>query len=136
VVSAGVERLVRQRAGDRCEYCLLPQTHVVRTFHVDHVLAVQHLSDDSPDNLALACHRCNAFKGPNIAGVDPVTRAVTRLFNPRTDAWNSHFAWRGGTIVGLTDIGNVTIHVLKMNERSAVRLRVALMSRKLFFLAK
>jgi hypothetical protein len=135
VVQANVERKVRERAGDRCEYCLLPQVHVVRTFHIDHIVATQHLSDDSLDNLALACHRCNGFKGPNVAGVDLTTREILRLFNPRKDHWEDHFTWRGGTIVGISDIGKVTVTVLRMNERSAVRLRVALMSRNLYFSA-
>ena len=31
-------RQVRQRAGDVCEYCCLPQASQEATFHVDHVL--------------------------------------------------------------------------------------------------
>ena len=28
---------------------------------------------DEVDNLALACHRCNLHKGPNLSGIDPLT---------------------------------------------------------------
>gem|GEM_PF-2344866 len=36
-------------------------------------------------NLAYACSLCNSHKGTNFAGVDPVTRKKTHLFNPRRD---------------------------------------------------
>jgi 5-methylcytosine-specific restriction endonuclease McrA len=48
-------RLVRERAGDRCEYCLHPQEYSETTHHVDHIVARQHLGGDVPSNLALAC---------------------------------------------------------------------------------
>jgi 5-methylcytosine-specific restriction endonuclease McrA len=62
--------LVRRRADNRCEYCLLPQTHSALTHHVEHVVAKQHGGSDEPDNLALACKRCNLRKGPNLTGID------------------------------------------------------------------
>jgi hypothetical protein len=55
-----IRQRVRGRAGNRCEYCRLPQDaapHLV--FHVEHILAQQHVLDDSLDNLALACPDCN-----------------------------------------------------------------------------
>ena len=64
--------LVRRRAGNRCEYCLLPQAHSQLTHHIEHIVAKQHGGRDDIDNLALACHRCNLRKGPNLTGVDPV----------------------------------------------------------------
>lgn len=59
-----VREMVRQRAGDRCQYCRIPQYAIpdVR-FHVEHVVAVQHGGGDDPENLALACDRCNYYKG-------------------------------------------------------------------------
>lgn len=58
-MDAAVRKLVRHRAGDRCEYCHLPQAAVDARFHVDHVVALQHLNEtgDEPDRLALACDR-------------------------------------------------------------------------------
>ena len=63
--------LVRTRAGYRCEYCQLHQDHSNLTFHVEHIVAKQHRGSDDVDNLALACHRCNLRKGPNLTGIDP-----------------------------------------------------------------
>ena len=31
-------------------------------------------------NLAVACHHCNLYKGPNLTGIDPSTRKVVRIF--------------------------------------------------------
>ena len=84
-------RRIWKRAGDRCEYCLIPQSAFPVPFQVDHILAEKHGGQTVPDNLALACPHCNRFKGPNIAGLDPDTRELTRLFNPRSDTWADHF---------------------------------------------
>jgi len=59
---------VRERAKSRCEYCSTPEW--ITPFlpsPTDHIIARQHRSDDSLDNLALACDRCNAYKGPNLS---------------------------------------------------------------------
>jgi len=56
-----LRHLVQERAGNRCEYCRLPQAAVDATFHVDHVIARQHLDEPADDaaRLALACDRWN-----------------------------------------------------------------------------
>jgi hypothetical protein len=71
---------------------------------------------DDPDNFALACHRCNLHKGPNLAGIDPRTQHVVSLFHPRRDRWSEHFAFEGVYILGISGIGRATVHVLA-NER-------------------
>jgi HNH endonuclease len=76
VISAEARNLVRARARDHCEYCLLDQRHSHLRHHVEHIVAKQHGGLDDLDNLALACHRCNLCKGPNLTGVDPQTRSV------------------------------------------------------------
>jgi len=97
-------------------------------FQVDHIIAKQHGGMDNLDNLALACIHCNRYKGPNIAGIDPDTGKLTRLFNPRTDEWNGHFRWNGAEIAALGPIGRVTAGVLFMNDPEAVWLRSTLKS--------
>lgn len=76
--------LVRRRAGDRCENCRLPQQAGVLTFHVDHIVAKQHLDDSQDDAqfFCLAWNRCNAYKGTNLASVDPETGLQVPLFHP------------------------------------------------------
>ena len=115
---------VRRRANHRCEYCHLPQAAApFVTFHVEHVQAKQHHGGDNELNLALACPDCNFKKGPNVATISPESGQLLPLFNPRTDAWDQHFALVGLEIVGLTAIGRATVLLLDMNddERLVVR---------------
>jgi hypothetical protein len=81
---------------------------------------------DKLDNLALACIHCNRYKGPNIAGIDPDTGELTRLFHPRIDKWHRHFTWNGAEIQPLTSIGRVTLSVLFMNDPELVWMRTSL----------
>jgi hypothetical protein len=103
------------RAHHRCEYCRIPHPHYRLPFQVDHIIARQHGGAATLDNLAMACFHCNRFKGPNIAGLDPTSGELVRLFHPRTDRWTEHFRFDGPRLVGLTPIGRATIHVLAMN---------------------
>ena len=79
--------LVRQRAGERCEYCLIRQEHYESALHIEHIVAKQHGGDDAPLNLALSCNHCNLHKGPNLAGLDPKSGQLVPLFNPRRHLW-------------------------------------------------
>src|SRR4051794_3686215 len=116
-MNAATRQLVRDRAGDRCEYCGLPQEALpLVTFHVEHIRAKQHGGSDDPSNLALSCHHYNLHKGPNLTGIDPETDTLTPLFDPRRDAWDEHFARRGLLIVDLTPVGRTTVRVLAMNS--------------------
>jgi hypothetical protein len=80
------------------------------------------------DNLALACHRCNLHKGPNLTGIDPLTKSVVSLFHPRTDEWREHFALMGVRIEGLSGIGRATVQVLAMNDARRLELRTELLA--------
>jgi len=122
-----LDQLVRHRAANRCEYCLLQQRHSKLTFPIDHIVAKQHGGSTCSENLALCCGRCNYYKGPNIAGVDPQTHLLCRLFNPRIDQWHEHFEYRGATLFGLTDIGRTTVAVLKTNVPMRLAVRKALL---------
>ena len=122
------EKTVRSRAGDRCEYCRMPQSAGRLTFPIDHILARQHGGKTTMANLALACLRCNLNKGPNIAGVDPRSREIVRLFHPRRDLWEDHFRWHGPRLIGKTSIGRTTVRLLAMNEIGVVETRRALMA--------
>lgn len=110
----------------------MPQAAHVRTFAIDHVVARQHGGPSTPDNLALACLRCNSHKGPNLAGIDPETGRMTRLFNPRSDVWADHFRWNSPYLTGLTDVGRTTIDVLTINHPDYIGLRESLILEGLF----
>ena len=127
-MDAATRKRIAARAGGRCEYCRLPQSQAgFAAFHVEHVIARQHRGPDDDENLALACHRCNAHKGPNLAGYDPDTGEIVRLFHPRRDAWTEHFFRDGPRIRGLTGIGRTTVWVLQMNAEVRLELRAAIL---------
>jgi hypothetical protein len=122
-MNSALEQLVWQRAKSCCEYCRLPQAVSPLPHAVDHIIARQHGGLTEADNLALACFFCNSYKGPNIAGLNPLTGRRVRLFHPRKDRWGRHFAWQGPILMGRTVAGRVTINLLEINRPEAVELR-------------
>jgi hypothetical protein len=128
-MDAGTRQFIRDRAGEICEYCRLHQDNSELVHHIEHVIARQHGGSDEIDNLALACHRCNLHKGPNLSGVDPSTGAVVSLFHPRRDEWHRHFALRGSRIEGLTPSGRATVDALALNDARRIELRQELLRR-------
>jgi len=122
-MDAATRKLVRQRAVERCEYCRLPAAADEWPFHVEHIISRQHRGDDDPLNLAWACSRCNLHKGPNIASIDPRTKELVGLFNPRMEVWEDHFEIDQGRIVGRTAVGRATVRLLSMNYSRRKELR-------------
>ena len=122
-MDAATREIVRLRAGDRCEYCRLHQQYCELIHHVEHIVAKQHGGSDHPDNLALACHRCNLHKGPNLTGIDPLTKQVVSLFHPRRDLWEEHFVFQGPFIRGTSPAGRATVEVLAMNDARRLEIR-------------
>jgi len=123
---ASLRREVRERAGARCEYCLLPESQAVPPHEPDHLIAVKHDGQTTSENLALACFLCNRFKGSDIASIDAVTSELVGLFNPRTQRWFEHFRLDGAYIVPLTAVGRVTEKLLRFNIPSRVGIRARL----------
>src|SRR5437870_3521279 len=110
----------------------MPQSVYELRFQIDHVIARQHQGQTILENLALSCLRCNAHKGPNIAGVDPATGQLTRLFHPRQDQWSAHFEWDGARLIGKTAEGRTTIVVLGINHPAYIEVREALIKEGVF----
>lgn len=124
---------VRSRGAGRCEYCHFPETVAALPFQMDHIIAQKHDGSSDESNLAFACYFCNSSKGPNIAGVDPVSGEIVRLFHPRQDVWGDHFAWKDAWLFGLTRFARATIQVLNINAPEAVALRESLMEEGFIF---
>lgn len=127
-IPAALRRQVRERAGDRCEYCRIHESETEFGCEVDHILSEKHQGPTIADNLALACFFCNRNKGTDMGSVrssdDPT---FVRFFNPRIDSWEEHFERSAEEhILGRTDIGQVTARVFGFNvaarllERRAV----------------
>ena len=122
---------VKRRAGYRCEYCRivgweLQADHIVpRSPHRHPIGAGAAVNLDDPENLAAACAHCNRLKGDFTTGRDPLSGREVRLFHPRRDTWDEHFAWSGDylRILPLSDVGGATIARLRMNDPILVRQR-------------
>ena len=124
-IPAQLRRLVEERAGDRCEYCLLPAQLSFFPHEVDHVVPEKHNGKTEADNLALACWRCNRHKGTDLGSFDPETNHFSFLSNPRTQLWAEHFQLQSFQIIGVSPVGRTTAFLLQLNtlERIAERQR-------------
>jgi HNH endonuclease len=128
-ISSELRRLVSDRADHLCEYCLIHEEDTFFGCEVDHVISEKHGGLTREANLAYACLPCNRCKGSDVASVVPQTGELIRLFNPRADRWADHLglAQDGLTILPLTDVGEATIRILRLNgndrllEREALR---------------
>jgi hypothetical protein len=116
-ISAALRRQVRERAGNRCEYCGIHEDDTEYGCEVDHILSEKHSGPTEAENLGLACFFCNRNKGSDMGSVrssDDLT--FVRFFNPRTDVWGEHFEHSSDyRILGRTDIGRVTARIFGFN---------------------
>jgi hypothetical protein len=126
-ISPAQRQAIVQRAGGCCEYCRLASTSGTAPFHVDHIVPVKQGGSDDEDNLCLACYQCNAHKGHDLTGFDPLTGQIERLYHPRKQVWTEHFALQDDMrIVGLTPAGRTTVRVLQMNDEAHIENRQVL----------
>ena len=132
IISTALRRLVAQRAGNRCEYCLFPEAVALHRHEPDHIIPLQHGGETDPDNLALACLRCNRHKGPNVGSFDPLTDQLVPLFHPRRQNWEQHFRMVGAEIQPLTPEGRVTVRLLRLNDTDRIVERRRLVEAGLF----
>jgi hypothetical protein len=119
-VSAEWRARIVARARRCCEYCRAPLSLVaaVTTFHVEHIMPRSRGGQTVDSNLALSCPNCNLHKSARIAAIDPETGVEAPLFNPRTHAWQEHFALSADRthIIGTTPIGRATVAALHFNN--------------------
>lgn len=117
-------QIIHELAGDCCEYCRVAKDERLSKFQLDHIIPIKHGGKDKTDNLCLACLKCNSFKGPNVAALDPMTGEATKLYNPRRQRWDEHFQINpDATLIGISPEGRATIIVLNINEESRVKHR-------------
>ncbi len=131
-MDARLRAFVSRRAHQCCEYCRFPAELSAFPHQIDHIIPEKHGGQSQRSNLALSCLYYNGYKGPNLAGIDPRTGEISRLFHPRRDTWSEHFRWHGARLVGLTVIARSTIHVLRINEPDLVAVRRELIACGLF----
>ena len=124
-ISVTLQQQVREDAGQRCGYCLSAEIITGIPLEIEHIIPESIGGSTVRENLWLACHRCNKFKGNRTDAVDPVTQAATPLFNPRLQTWREHFQWSvdGTRVIGMTPSGRVTVEALQMNNEYVVEAR-------------
>jgi len=127
-----LRQFVAKRADYCCEYCFLPQSVALHKHEVDHIVPIQHGGETNEDNLALACLRCNRYKGPNIGSIDSETGKLVPFFNPRIHHWIDHFKLEKAIIKPLTAEARVTVRILCINDEDRVIERQFLMKVGLF----
>jgi hypothetical protein len=122
-IAMGLRRLVRERAGERCEYCLIPEQVTLAPHWIDHIVAEKHGGLTVAENLALACVLCNQHKGSDLSSIHPESGTLVPLFHPRRDRWMDHFKLDGSRIEALTAIGLVTVRLLQLNQPDRIQER-------------
>ena len=124
-MSATARRAVAEHARHLCEYCRTRDEFSASSFCIEHIIPLAASGSTKLDNLAFACGGCNAHKSDKTMAPDPATGELIRLFNPRKQTWENHFAWSKNTwlIVGLTPVGRATAHALRLNRGPLVNLR-------------
>jgi glutaredoxin len=132
-VSAHLRKLVIERAKEKCEYCLFPQSAALFSFEMEHIIAEKHRGTTEAENLALACPYCNRAKGTDLGSIDPETGKLTPFFNPRSQKWSTHFQMNGATIAPLTASGRVTVEILQFNQSERLEERERLISAGRYF---
>jgi hypothetical protein len=115
----------RNRAADRCQYCLMHQSLQGATFHIEHVLPKSKGGKTEIQNLALACPSCNLRKSDLVNAIDPLTGQTCSLFHPTHHRWADHFKLEGYLVVGLTMVGRTTISTLDLNSQRRLKIRAA-----------
>lgn len=131
-ISESMRKFVAERANDICEYCRLPQSVTLHKHEPDHIIPILHGGKTEKRNLALACMRCNRYKGPNVASYDPITAMLVPLFNPRIQNWENHFELKAAIIQPITPEGRVTVKILHLNDEDRVVERLRLIAAGLY----
>lgn len=124
-IPVAVERAMRQRARERCEYCQSPSAIASAPFSLDHIHPDSLGGSSDESNLAFSCSFCNGAKGDKTHAPDPETGLPCPLFHPRRDRWSDHFQWSEGalSIVALTPVGRATLAALGLNRVELQNLR-------------
>ncbi len=120
-----IQEKVRRRANFLCEYCHTDERWQLVQFTIDHIIPISEGGTGELENLALACFHCNRKKSDKQSVSDSQTNSIIPLFNPQKMLWNEHFIWSedGLRIISLTEIGRVTIELLKLNRERILQIR-------------
>jgi len=125
-LSEPVREAVFARAAYCCEYCQTARRLIGMPLVVDHVIPRAHDGGDDLENLCASCYRCNELKGVRTHVLDPLSKTLVPLYNPRIQQWSDHFQWVDGGIhvAGHSAIGRATVVALRLNNEHIVESRL------------
>ena len=82
-----IPRSLRQRlvaeSRNRCAYCHTLTSITGARLVIDHIIPETAGGQTVRENLCVACHSCNEFKGAQVEAQDPLTGRRVPLFHPR-----------------------------------------------------
>lgn len=124
-IPRSLRRHVIAESRNRCAYCHSLTAITGTRLVIDHIIPESAGGRAVWENLCVACHSCNEFKGAQREAQDPLTGETVPLFHPRRQLWREHFCWimDGSTIMGLTPTGRATVAALNMNHPLIVEAR-------------
>ena len=125
-IPGALRRIVYERAGGRCEYCLLHEEDCYMPHVVDLIFAEKHGGEPVVGNLCLSCVMCSLHKGADLASLDVQSSELAQIYHPRLDRWDDHFRFDGALVEPLTPKGRATVRLLHMNDHERVLERGAL----------
>jgi 5-methylcytosine-specific restriction endonuclease McrA len=123
------ERLfIANRANHCCEYCLTPADFTPDPFELEHIIPLFEGGTNDLSNIAYSCSGCNGHKRAKTFAVDPLSKEIISLFNPRIHFWKYHFRWNDdfSLVLALTAEGRATLELLQLNRIGLINLRNAL----------
>jgi hypothetical protein len=117
-ISTELRSKVIETAKNRCGYCLSPQEIMPIPLEIEHIMPSTKGGTDDESNLWLACRVCNNFKKDKTEAIDPETKVLVPLFNPRKQNWFQHFQWTEDSlrIIGISPTGRATATLLHLSD--------------------
>jgi hypothetical protein len=118
------QRLIAESNGF-CAYCHTSVRITGARYVIEHIKPEVAGGETVWENLCLACHSCNEFKGAAVEVFDPVANRFVPLFHPKQNKWRDHFSWSedGSSLLGLTPTGRATVEALQVNHPDIVAAR-------------
>jgi HNH endonuclease len=129
MISKKIKKVVFERAGFICEYCLALLAYSPQPFEGEHIIPESKGGGDDLENLACACGGCNGSKYNKTHASDPFDGKTVSLFHPRQMSWYEHFVWSPDFlhVIGITATGRATVETLDLNRIGLINFRRALL---------
>lgn len=93
-LSRALRTRVAEQGLHRCGYCQTQELIVGMPMEIEHIIPLAAGGTSEEDNLRLACPRCNLHKADRTHVLDPLTKELVPLYDPRRQVWEKHFSWQ------------------------------------------